>query len=176
MPLHRIPHSRAHLGLAARQLVDRCRQLAVHELVTYAELSALVGVDVQKQRRDLLANARRELLTVHGILLDVSIREGVVRLDNTTGLEREARLLTRQHAAASRMAAELKHGFAPETMTPAEHLQYLGHQTIVAAVHLFTSPTTQRQVTQGAAPPALVWNLDAHKDLFGQAPRPPESA
>jgi hypothetical protein len=100
-------------------------------------------------------------------LLEVRPREGVVRLDNTTGLAREARLLTRQHAAATRIAQELAHGFTPATMTPTERLQYLGQQTIAAAVGLFTSGATQRALTRGHPAPALPWDVEAHRHLFG---------
>ena len=170
MPLQRIPRTLAHAGLEARQIIERCRHMAPHDQVTYAELTALVGVDVQ-ERRDLLDTARKGLRQEYGMVFGGGTGVGLVCLDSPGMVGWSEGRLQRLHRASGRVQQVLD-CVQPEGLTPIEKHRWLAQCSITASVALFTHPKTITQLAQGQPPPALPFNVEAHQDLF-RVPPPP---
>ena len=78
--LRRIPPlARFEESPLRRQLMERLRRAAPAQIVTYSELSALIGEDVQRHARHLQDSARRGLLREHLVFTAVT-NQGLKRL------------------------------------------------------------------------------------------------
>lgn len=76
-------------SIETRLLYDRLRKLEVEEVVTYEELSEVIGLDIQKEAWAALSSARRMILRDDNIVCDPVRGFGIKRLSdkeaNATG-------------------------------------------------------------------------------------------
>ena len=164
MPLHRIPRTSAQAGIDARLLIDRCRTMQQGEFISYAELSALIGKDVQ-QRRDLLKTMRRVLRAQYSMVFDVEINEGLVCLSSAGIVGRNDKNLQRLYRAAGQSYQDGQ-CVDPDQLSPLQRYQWMAQQGIVMAVGLFTHPKTLAQHVDAQRVPQLPFNPDDYRDLF----------
>ncbi len=107
--LNRIPPlARFEESPIRRVLIDRLREAAVNEVVSYGELSRLAQSDVQRESRHLLSSARSVLERHDRVLFDAVTNVGLKRMDSVgvlyvvggrqrrthRGLKKTARILT----------------------------------------------------------------------------------
>ena len=67
--------------IETQRLIAKLKTVAIGEMVTYEDLTAIAGVDVQKMRQPL-RTARRALLVQERIVFGTVTNEGVKRLDD----------------------------------------------------------------------------------------------
>lgn len=160
----RVPHTSAQAGLETRQLVQRLSTCDYHDLVTYAEMQELTGVDVQ-ERRDLLNTARRIVQHTYGKVFDVENNVGLVCLT-----EREkvgyGESRTQRIARASIKNVRMLETVDMAQLSPEEKLRHNAQITVNAAVHLYTHEKTLSQLVGGTPlPPPPTFDRDAHARL-----------
>lgn len=164
MPLARIPRTASQAGLDARQIAARLHAMQKGDRVTYAELSTLIGKDVQA-RRDLLTTARNLARAEYGMVFDVETDIGLVCLDSPGIVGLTERKLERQYRTAGRIKRDLD-CVNPDTLTALERYRWMAQQGIVVAVGLFTHPKTLTQHVEARSVPQLPFNPNDYKDLF----------
>jgi hypothetical protein len=167
MPSQRIPRTSAHAGVDARQLAERLRSMQPGDEVTYAELSALIGVDVQVQR-GLLQTARKLVRQAYGLVFDVRTNVGLVCLSSPGMVGFVDNRLERLHRASGRVQDVLA-CVNPAELTPVEKHRWLAQQSVTAAVGIFAHAKTVGQLAEGGAPPALPVDLEAYRHVFQRA-------
>jgi hypothetical protein len=160
----RITKTAAHAGLYARQLAQRLAALSPETFVSYADLSALIGVDVQ-ERRDLLSTARNLVRKEHGIVYDVVQNQGLVRLTNPGIIGHVDGRLGRLQRATHRTKGILD-CVQPEGLNALEKHRWLAQQSVVGSVAILTHPKTVTGLAQGDAPPQLPFALATHAEVF----------
>jgi hypothetical protein len=162
--IQRIPRTRSAMSEAARALVDRLGRLEPGALVTYEELSAIAGVDVQT-RRDLLYTAFAYLRQEEGFVFDPDTGVGYVRLTESGKIGRGRRKRGMLHRAALKNTEELKTvDYGP--LTPLEKYQWLAESSISAAVTLATHEKTARQIEAQHTPQPIRIDPRDYQDLF----------
>jgi hypothetical protein len=70
------------LSIDTQTLAQRLELASIGDTITYAELSGLIGRNVQGAARGCLLTARRRVLKRHSIVFGVLLNEGLKRLDN----------------------------------------------------------------------------------------------
>jgi hypothetical protein len=70
----------SELSVDTQVLIDRLKKVEPEHTITYAELSAAIGRNVQNGARHLMETARRRLIADHQILFDVVTNEGLKRV------------------------------------------------------------------------------------------------
>ena len=151
--LTRLPKTQPETCMETRLLADHLRQLRRGEVMTYAAMRALTGLDIQRKRRDLLGTALRMVLResqktfgpVTGIGMMCLTSVGILGVGET-GRQRFAR-------SAHRLVQKLACA-DPADLT--EHQQYklLAYTSIYGAIAALSHiQTVQRAVQlQGTAP------------------------
>ena len=77
--------SRFQISVDAQILCDKILEYKDRpgDIITYAELSQIIGRDVQREARSLLTTARRRVMADHNILVDVVPGVGIITLDES---------------------------------------------------------------------------------------------
>lgn len=70
----------AEISIDSRILYDRLSKMDIGESISYAELSALIGKDVQREARGNLNTARNQARREHGMVFGAIIGVGLKRL------------------------------------------------------------------------------------------------
>jgi hypothetical protein len=103
-------------------LTDRLSKLEKGETITYKELSALVGVNVQREGYSYLANARDRAQRLHGIVSHAVNNIGIQRLTaegiayETEPYRKRLKRMTRRYGHRSALVAKEEYDQLP---TPA---------------------------------------------------------
>lgn len=102
----------ADLHVDTQVLERRLLLLDINEAVSYADLNTLIGRDVQRGARHILASARNRLLSIHGRVTDCITNEGIKRLDDVgivgTG-EQAMKHIHRTARRSGRKLAQIQH-------------------------------------------------------------------
>jgi hypothetical protein len=168
-PLRRIspnpPARRYHWE--TRQVVDVLRELVqVGDVMTYAMIKELCGIDLQ-QRRHLIGSVKRCALEEYNIVLDPLPGVGYERLSEPGKVARIDADTHRLHRATTRIQAIQKAVDMTE-LTPLEQHQYLCQQTLLGCLHLWTDPQVRRAlpVAPETALLPVPFDVAAHQNLF----------
>lgn len=94
-------------SVETRLLYDRLRNLQVGEMVSYAELSEIVGQDTQGEGRGALNSARRLALRDHDIVTDAVKNVGIKRLSGSEVVQSATATFSRVRRLAQRGARRL---------------------------------------------------------------------
>lgn len=101
-------------------LVDALSKVPLGQMITYKNLSELIGIDVTGPARQRLVSARRVALRDYGAAFGTERATGLIRLhpDQAPGLGASARLKIRRASSRARKAmisvAEHSNGLSPE--------------------------------------------------------------
>lgn len=166
MAATRVTRTSAHAGLYARQLAQRLAQITPDSFVSYSELSALIGVDVQ-ERRDLLMTARRLVQEQQGIVYDVVQNQGLVRL-TTPGIVGHVDSRIQRLQRASHRTKAVADCVQPAELSPLDQHRWLAQQSVLASVAVLTHHKTLMQLAAGEGPPALPFDLESHRAVFAR--------
>lgn len=104
----RLPSTLPEMSVDARTLMERLSRVDVGDLVTYDELSALIGRNVTQDARHLLRSARARLEKEEHVVFAPVIAVGVRRLDDVgvvaTGEQALSHVRRTSHRAARRQS------------------------------------------------------------------------
>jgi hypothetical protein len=149
---------------ATRALIERLRHLTTGELVTYAELQAVAGVDVQAHRH-LLYTAMNYLREEEGMVFDPDIGTGIVRLTEPGKTARGRRRRGYVFRFARKTSREL--GTADvASMTDLERYKHLAELSISDAITLAAHENTARQIETQQNPQPVLIDPTQYKDVF----------
>lgn len=164
-PLRRIPHYSAAMSEATRAVIEYLRQMHEKEPVSYAQLSAIAGMDVQKHR-GILDTARRYLRRApYKMLFDVDRNIGFICLPNTEKLGYNDRQIESVHRKARKMGEEIG-TVDPAQLSPLEKHRLLCQMTRVAIVAFGTDQRTLPQIEGKPLHERITLNPADYKDLF----------
>jgi hypothetical protein len=163
--LHRIPHSQPECSLEARVLADRLAACAEEELVSYAEMQRVTGLEVQRKRRDLLQTALRLVLREHQKVFAAVTGQGMKCLGSLGIMAVGEQTRRRTHRLAVRTVQKLSCADPADLddRTQYRHLAYLSVFGAMAALS-HAKAVEKAMHIQGATPKAL--DPDLYKDLF----------
>jgi hypothetical protein len=163
----RLPHTQPETSLDARVLAERLSTADPEDVITYDELAALIGKDVQHKRRDLLDTARNLVLREHHKTFGTVTNVGIKCLSSTAivslGEQARSRLRRASGKTLKRLACATL-----EELPPLEVHRLLAYTSVLGAVHALTHFATVKraqQLQETAAP--LPLNPAHYKDLFG---------
>lgn len=129
------------MGFDAEQLARRLEALAVGETVSYADLSKIIGEDVQRKRRSALRTARAHLLRTRRLVLEAVRDVGIKRVDGaelvnvvSDGVARGRRHFGR---VAQKSASCTSEGYAG--LSPEERVRLDASRAIAQAIRKVTS-------------------------------------
>ena len=151
------------ISLESDLLYRRLTTAEVGEEITYSELSALIGRDVQDAGAGNLATARNKALNQNQIVFGTIRNVGIVRLDDAGRLG-----ATKAHINRSRRIVRKGRKVAatvdPAKLSPDERGEYRNIVTTAAVLDLVTRPMVQKKlaVATGSAGRSL-----AVKEVLG---------
>jgi hypothetical protein len=151
------------------RLRERLSGLAIDELVSYAELSALVGGNVQKERYGNLASARHILQQESGVVIDTIRCEGVKRVDDegvVHGVTPYVKHIRRQSKKAIRRLICVKDFDGLSDISQIHHQRSM---MTLSTIDLFTKPKSQKLIE---AKIAADGRIDVGETLSLFAPKP----
>lgn len=123
------------LALHARLIKSR-----VGELITYDELSQLVGRDVQHHFRHLLVAARNKAQQSHNIVFRAVTNEGLVHLDDAGKIEQGYSGIARARSAIRKGRRTLGCVGDVQSLPPEKQSSYHTAISVLGALDLATSP------------------------------------
>lgn len=134
----------------ARILLGRLRTLAVGDVVTYRELSDLIGRDVQGPARGTLDTARKAAEREYGMALGTVMKQGIKRLAaselSSIGDSAFGRIGRTARTAAKRMfraASTLE-------VAPPDAAAIAARASGLAAIGLMAKPSSLQKIEQAA--------------------------
>jgi len=157
----------AELGADARVLIGRLRELSSNEMLTYEDLSQLIGRDVRTVGRGALTTAMNRLMRDERMVFAAVHGEGIKRLDDSGIVRVGVGGIERVHRAARRSL--LKMGCAD--FSKLANAEKITHNATAAALGVLANITTQHKlkkleskVSEKQEPLALAKTLDAFKE------------
>lgn len=155
-------------SLDAQLLYERLVKAAVGELITYEELSAIVGRDVRNDCYSALGTAR-DIAKGDRIVFDCVTNEGLKRLDDAQTVSAGAEYISRAKNAAKR-GARIVAASRYENLGPADRVKHNTTLSVLGAMELFGKPSSvakvEKQITQADQNGRL--SLDDTLKLFGK--------
>jgi hypothetical protein len=148
-------------SIQAQQLIERLEEATTGELIPYAELSALIGEDVQNEARGYLATARRRLLKDKQLFFATIFNEGV-RLLNSSEVVNTIDPAGRVHRIALRSKEALAAADYGELSTEDRTTLNLKNTIIHFVGHLTKRKSQlliQQRVGETALPPGRLLEL-----------------
>lgn len=133
------------LGVDAALLAKRLAKAEFGELVTYAELSGMIGRSVQGKARHVLSSARNVVLRENDIAFDVVENEGLRRMTDDDLAESYQPALRRIRRTA-RKAARVVCCADMEKLSPDKQRAVSAGLSAVGAIELFTSAKNVRKI------------------------------
>jgi hypothetical protein len=131
------------LSPETRLIFQRLQEVEVGEIVTYKELSELIGMNTQERGRSHLLSARRKILHEFAILFEAVRGEGVKRLDDSGALEAGQNEVKGLHRKARRGAKKLACADVTK-LKKEEKERHAAASTILAFIHRSTSGRAQK--------------------------------
>lgn len=163
-PIRRIPRTSSSTGLYTREMIEKLKGVAPGETITYAEIDATIGVDVQ-DRRDLLQTARRHVRTLFQKEFDVIIDVGLVCLHEHEKANLAGRRRERTHRFTT-VTIDILGTVDHAALTPLQAHHWLAETSIAAAVALTTTEQTVRELEAQPTPQPLLIDPRSYAGLF----------
>lgn len=126
-------------------LYARLRQARVGEVVTYRELGAAIGADVQNGARGHLLTARRLAMKTDGYVFDVVTNQGLVRLSADQTVATASRDLRSIHRRARRMLETQSTVDAAE-LDNAARVKFSATLSLAGALLQASTPTAMKKI------------------------------
>jgi hypothetical protein len=152
--IHRVPKTQPETSLEARLLAERLAALQPGgDVLSYAEMQTMTGLDIQRKRRDLLDTARRIVLREHhkvfapvtGIGIRCLTSHGVLAV----GEQGRGRVMRFAHRTVEKLACA-----RPQELVTEDQYRLLAYVSIFGAVSALTHARTVQRATkmQGGHP------------------------
>jgi predicted AAA+ superfamily ATPase len=136
---------RFQLSLDTRLLYDRIKQAEVGELVTYEELSTIIGRDVRENGRASLLSARRVAKRDDRIVFGVIQTQGIIRLDDNEIVDTADAVLKtigkRERNAAQTIAASNY-----ESLDPEHRVRHNTSMSMMGALASLSKPSAYKRI------------------------------
>ena len=143
----------------------RLRNTTVGEIVTYAELSKLLGRDVREYCKSNVQSARRSLVN-ESIFFDCVANEGFKRLNNEEAVLASDHYRTRARKAARRGLTHLVH--VPfDQLSDESKKKHLAMSAQLGAIDLFSSTKSARRIETAVAETKTTMAIGETLKLFG---------
>lgn len=136
------------VSLETRLLYERLRKLKVGEVVTYGELTGIIGQDVQAAGRGALRSARHIAQRDHQIVLDAINNVGLKRLSDRETVASAGQTLNKVRRTAQRGIDRLAAVSDFDALQDEEKAQHNASMSALAVVKLMAKP---KSVTRIAA-------------------------
>jgi len=136
------------ISIDAQTLIHRLEeQVDQHNysLIPYAELSALIGREVQNGARGILETAKRSLLRERQKLF-VTVRGEGVRMADNDGVIAQVKRRNKSACNSSRRAAKESMAANMTSMSDPQRQQFLGAQSLAGAILLMTRPSSIKKI------------------------------
>jgi hypothetical protein len=124
-------------SIETKWLIDRGRRLQVGEVVTYEELSKLIGIDVREEGRGALRSARNILLRDEQIVLDSVPNVGLKRSSDSEIV---------QSAGAQRGVQRLTAVADFDRLSDADKLAHNASVSALAVIKLMGKPKSVERI------------------------------
>jgi len=142
------------LGVDAALLAKRLAKAEFGELVTYSELSGMIGRNIQGDARHVLSSARRVVLRENEIAFDVVENEGLRRMTDDELAESYHPALSKIRRTA-RKAARVVACADMGKLSPDKQRAVSAGLSAVGAIELFTSAKNVRKIEDSVKPSAI---------------------
>jgi hypothetical protein len=140
----------AEMSTETRLLIHQLEQAFIKEtkdFVSYADLSKVVGRNVQKEARSSLTTARRYVEREHQVVIQVISKEGLKISDDFAGvLDGSIEHIGRQSRKNSRRIINAL-SKPDRTINNGDRLQIDARLSQLGAIGLFTKPKSREQIT-----------------------------
>lgn len=162
--LQRVPQTHTYAGLDARMLVELMAPAQVGDVVTYEEMTTLLGKQIQ-QRRDLLYTAMSILQERDNMVFAPVNGVGMVRLANPEKVTYGG-TKTQRIARSARRNIKMLATVAREELSALDQHRLDAQVTIMAAVNMYTHTRTVEALEQGTRlPQAVPFDRQVHARL-----------
>lgn len=129
----------AELHVDTQVLERRLAELAIDEVVSYTDLSQLIGRDVQNGARHILNSARNRLLTIHGRVMGCVVNEGIKRLTDVGIVGTGEQAMKHIHRTTRRAGRKLRAVADYDALTKADQSRLNLHRAMFGTLHAATS-------------------------------------
>lgn len=142
-------HTLCEISTETRILHNLLEKVLLKEerpLVTYTELNAAIGRNVQQEAAGLLQTARKNVEKEHGVIIDVVRSEGLKLTNDYAGvLDQQSRQIYRKAGKHSRRV--LRAMMNQEDLPREQRLRITERLSTMNAVRLFSKRTVPPQLT-----------------------------
>lgn len=140
-----MPRTIPQLSIDTKTIQDRLAKCAVGDTVSYEELTALVGRDVQQQARGNLMSAMRRLVPDGKVFATIR-GEGVKRLSDVEIVGVGPATMNRMRRAANRARAKLAQVDDFEALPRDAKITHNLSMSVLGVLHHMTKASTVRQL------------------------------
>jgi hypothetical protein len=131
------------LSIDVKVTYDRLRAAKVGDVVTYQELSALIGRDIRKTAAWVLSSARRKVLHDDSIVFGVIYKVGVKRLNDQEIVATGHDAITMIHRRAVRSIKKITAVQDFHALSPADQIR---HNTYASVLGMLSHTTRDKQI------------------------------
>ena len=159
-----------HATYETQQLVDRLKAVVAaenYDLIPYAELSSLIGYDVQRDGYSYLKSAREIVERETGRLVGIVLGEGVKLLTPEEQVAIGPDSLQRLKRATSKSIRRIGR-VQVDRLTDDQRLDYHTTASVLGAVHLFTKPKSVAKIEDAVSKAADKLAIGDTLRLFGK--------
>lgn len=141
----------AQLSNDTRVIYNHLSSSKIGDLITYEDLSNLVGYDITT-KRSILASARRKCMNSDNIVFGVVIGEGIKRLSDSEIVSEASRAPSRMRNVArkgTRIASNVKDF---DSMSDDDKRRHNATMSLCGVISQMTKPSTIKRVEQSIEP------------------------
>lgn len=136
-------------------LVKRLAKAQMGDVITYAELSAIIGSNIQNEiNRTRLASARDIMLAENKIAFDVVRNQGLVRM-NDENLSEHHKPVAAKIRRAAKKGIKTMLCAKTEDLSPEKQRAFSAGLSVLGAVQLFTSTKNVLKLADSLKPSAI---------------------
>jgi hypothetical protein len=133
-------------SIETKWLIDRGRRLQVGEVVTYEELSKLIGIDVREEGRGALRSARNILLRDEQIVLDSVPNVGLKRSSDSEIVQSAGAVFSKLRRGAQRGVQRLTAVADFDRLSDADKLAHNASVSALAVIKLMGKPKSVERI------------------------------
>lgn len=137
------------ISIYSQQLIDLLGQKEINEVVSYEEMSNLIGVDIQSAKgRGYLSTARKRLLKDEKMVFGTIRKEGVKRLDDETVVKTAGRNYLTSMRKRGRVAYQKNTSVDYHALSDTGKIDHQCTMTILGLMNHITSRSSVHKIHQ----------------------------
>ena len=156
------------LSLETQQLIDRFLKLAVDELVTYGELTELIGRNVRGSARGLCRTAIHRIQRDYGILIECEAKVGFKRIEGAKAVAAGGVYVPRIHRASRRAIRKLSCVGDMSKLSEAERTKFNATASHLGALQLATTEKVAKKIEAAVSKVNEKLAIEQTLALFGK--------